>query len=61
MANGAIPATRSAVKLSPEYAEGGAERLFIEQLTGGVAGRGRSTPAYPAITEAFSAGLRRRS
>lgn len=54
VANGAIPATRSAVKLSPEYAEGGAERLFIEQLTGGVARPRPRTPAYPAITEAFS-------
>jgi multiple sugar transport system substrate-binding protein len=53
-ANGAIPATDSAVKLSPEYAEGGAEHLFIEQLTGGVARPRPRTPAYPAITEAFS-------
>ncbi|WP_328746327.1 extracellular solute-binding protein [Streptomyces sp. NBC_00285] len=53
-ANGAIPATDSAVKLSPEYAEGGAEHLFIEQLRGGVARPRPRTPAYPAITEAFS-------
>ncbi|MFG2801942.1 ABC transporter substrate-binding protein [Streptomyces pseudovenezuelae] len=53
-ANGAIPATYSAVKLSPRYAEGGAERLFIEQLTDGVARPRPRTPAYPAITEAFS-------
>ncbi|MFF7067824.1 extracellular solute-binding protein [Streptomyces pseudovenezuelae] len=53
-ANGAIPATHSAVKLSPRYAEGGAERLFIEQLTDGVARPRPRTPAYPAITEAFS-------
>ncbi|MCX5260097.1 sugar ABC transporter substrate-binding protein [Streptomyces canus] len=54
VANGAIPATHSAVRLSPEYAEGGAERLFIEQLTDGVARPRPRTPAYPAITEAFS-------
>ncbi|MEU6377843.1 sugar ABC transporter substrate-binding protein [Streptomyces sp. NPDC046909] len=53
-ANGAIPATHSAVKLSPAYATGGAEHLFIEQLTGGVARPRPQTPAYPAITEAFS-------
>lgn len=54
VANGAIPATNSAVRLSPEYAEGGAERLFIEQLQDGVARPRPRTPAYPAITEAFS-------
>ncbi|MEU6350528.1 sugar ABC transporter substrate-binding protein [Streptomyces sp. NPDC047072] len=53
-ANGAVPATSSAVKLSPEYGEGGAEHLFIEQLTDGVARPRPQTPAYPAITEAFS-------
>jgi len=53
-ANGAIPATNSAVKLSPEYAAGGAEHLFIEQLTDGVARPRPRTPAYPAITDAFS-------
>ncbi|WP_449348962.1 extracellular solute-binding protein [Streptomyces shaanxiensis] len=54
VANGAIPATDSAVELSPAYAEGGAERLFIEQLRDGVARPRPRTPAYPAITEAFS-------
>ncbi|MEU9171511.1 sugar ABC transporter substrate-binding protein [Streptomyces sp. NPDC048420] len=54
VANGAIPATNSAVRLSPQYAEGGAERLFIEQLTDRVARPRPRTPAYPAITEAFS-------
>lgn len=53
-ANGAIPATNSAVKLSPEYRTGGAEHLFIEQLTGGIARPRPQTPAYPAITDAFS-------
>ncbi|MGW0821280.1 sugar ABC transporter substrate-binding protein [Streptomyces sp. NPDC002845] len=53
-ANGAIPATNSAVRLSPKYGENGAERLFIEQLRGGVARPRPQTPAYPAITDAFA-------
>ncbi|NNN30512.1 sugar ABC transporter substrate-binding protein [Streptomyces sp. S3(2020)] len=53
-ANGGIPATHSAVKLSSAYGPGGAEHLFIEQLTGGVARPRPQTPAYPAITDAFS-------
>jgi multiple sugar transport system substrate-binding protein len=53
-ADGAVPATNSAVKRSPAYGEGGAERLFIEQLRDGVARPRPRTPAYPAITEAFS-------
>ncbi|MCT9078828.1 sugar ABC transporter substrate-binding protein [Streptomyces fulvoviolaceus] len=53
-ANGAIPATDSAVKLSPVYGADGAERLFIEQLRDGVARPRPQTPAYPAITDAFS-------
>ncbi|WP_405932672.1 ABC transporter substrate-binding protein [Streptomyces sp. NBC_00827] len=52
-ANGAIPATDSAVKISPAFAEGGPERLFIDQLR--TVARPRSqTPAYPAVTLAFS-------
>ena len=53
-ANGGIPATHSAVKLSSAYGTDGAEHLFIEQLTGGVARPRPRTPAYPAITDAFS-------
>jgi multiple sugar transport system substrate-binding protein len=53
-ANGAVPATNRAVKLSPTYREGGAERLFIEQLRDGIARPRPQTPAYPAITGAFS-------
>ncbi|UUU34714.1 sugar ABC transporter substrate-binding protein [Streptomyces sp. CA-210063] len=53
-ANGAIPATERAVKLSPLYDEDGAERLFIEQLRSGVARPRPQTPAYPAVTVAFS-------
>ncbi|GAA3808774.1 ABC transporter substrate-binding protein [Streptomyces phyllanthi] len=53
-ANGAVPATYSAVKRSPTYGEDGTERLFIEQLRDGVARPRPQTPAYPAITAAFS-------
>jgi multiple sugar transport system substrate-binding protein len=53
-ANGAIPATDSAVELSPRFAEGGAERLFIEQLKSGIARPRTQTPAYPAVSQAFS-------
>ena len=53
-ANGAIPATISAVKLSPQYGASGAERLFIEQLRDGTARPRPQTPAYPAITGAFA-------
>ncbi|MEW2394909.1 sugar ABC transporter substrate-binding protein [Streptomyces sp. NPDC046862] len=53
-ANGAVPATNRAVKLSSAYGAGGAERLFLEQLRDGVARPRPQTPAYPAITTAFS-------
>ncbi|MGQ4433346.1 extracellular solute-binding protein [Streptomyces sp. SAS_260] len=48
VANGAIPATESAVKLSPRYPPGGSGHLFIEQLRDGVARPRPQTPAYPA-------------
>ncbi|WP_445027330.1 ABC transporter substrate-binding protein [Streptomyces sp. SAS_270] len=54
VANGAIPATNSAVRLSPRFGTKGPERLFIEQLRNGVAVPRPRTPAYPAITDAFS-------
>ncbi|TQE14609.1 sugar ABC transporter substrate-binding protein [Streptomyces ipomoeae] len=53
-ANGAIPATERAVKLSKQYDENGPERLFIEQLRSGVARPRPQTPAYPAVTQAFA-------
>ncbi|MDX3581645.1 extracellular solute-binding protein [Streptomyces europaeiscabiei] len=53
-ANGAIPATEGAVELSPLFDEDGAERLFIEQLRSGAARPRPQTPAYPAVTVAFS-------
>jgi multiple sugar transport system substrate-binding protein len=53
-ANGAIPATKSAVRLSPRFAEGGPEHLYIRQLESGVAKPRPQTPAYPELSEAFS-------
>ncbi|MCD7437794.1 sugar ABC transporter substrate-binding protein [Streptomyces lincolnensis] len=58
-ANGAVPATNSAVKLSARYRAGGAEHLFIEQLRSGVARPRPQTPAYPAVTEAFAGAFRK--
>lgn len=53
-ANGAIPATRSAVRISPDFAAGGPKHLYIEQLEGGVARSRPQTPAYPALSAAFA-------
>jgi len=52
-ANGAVPATRTAIARSPLYREGGPLRLFVEQLEGGFAVPRPRTPAYPVITSAF--------
>ncbi len=53
-ANGAVPATLTAVDKSPNYAEGGPLRLFAEQLNDGVTVPRPQTPAYRAITTAFA-------
>jgi multiple sugar transport system substrate-binding protein len=53
-ANGAIPATRSAVRISPDFAAGGPKHLYIEQLEDGVARSRPQTPAYPALSAAFA-------
>ncbi|MDX3669359.1 ABC transporter substrate-binding protein [Streptomyces europaeiscabiei] len=52
--NGGIPATGTAVERTDAFAEGGPGRLYIEQLRNGTARPRPQTPAYPAITEAFS-------
>lgn len=52
-ANGAVPATRTAINRSPLYRKGGPLRLFVEQLQGGFAVPRPRTPAYPVITSAF--------
>jgi multiple sugar transport system substrate-binding protein len=53
-ANGAVPATTTAVEKSENYAEGGPLRLFAEQLSEGVTVPRPQTPAYRAITTAFA-------
>ncbi len=52
-ANGAVPATRSAIEQSEPYAEGGGRHLFALQLTEGHVVPRPRTPAYPVITSAF--------
>jgi multiple sugar transport system substrate-binding protein len=58
-ANGAIPATISAIRLSPAFAPGGPEHIYVEQLQGGIARPRPQTPAYPAISAAFATALAR--
>ena len=53
-ANGAVPATSRAVGMFPRFATGGPEHLYIEQLQNGVARPRPQTPAYPALSAAFS-------
>jgi len=52
-ANGAVPATRTAVARSVNYQEGGELHLFAEQLIQGVSVPRPRTPAYPVITTEF--------
>jgi multiple sugar transport system substrate-binding protein len=56
-ANGAVPATFSAIRRSPDFAPGGPERLYVDQLAGGIARPRPLTPAYPAITAAFAGAI----
>ena len=53
-ANGAIPGTYSAIRLSPRFRAGGPEHLYVEQLEDGVARPRPQTAAYPALTAAFA-------
>jgi multiple sugar transport system substrate-binding protein len=56
-ANGAVPATRSAIRQSPDFAAGGPEHIFVQQLQDGIARPRPQTPAYPAVTAAFATAL----
>ena len=56
-ANGSIPATLSAIRLSPNFTAGGPEHLYVEQLQNGIARPRPQTPAYPAISTAFATAL----
>jgi multiple sugar transport system substrate-binding protein len=58
-ANGAVPATQSAIARSPYYREDGPLCLFVEQLRGGHALPRPRTPAYPVITAEFQKAIER--
>jgi multiple sugar transport system substrate-binding protein len=53
-ANGSIPATYSAIRLSPRFGPRGPEHLYVTQLEDGTARPRPQTPAYPAISKAFA-------
>ncbi len=52
-ANGAVPATRSAIRKSAHYGDNGPLHLFSRQLLDGYSIPRPKTPAYPIITSAF--------
>lgn len=52
-ANGAVPATKTAIAQSPLYREGGPLRLFSAQLLTDKTVPRPQTPGYPVITSAF--------
>lgn len=52
-ANGAVPARNTAIARSERYRKGGPLRLFVDQLSDGVAIPRPKTPAYPVITSVF--------
>ena len=58
-ANGAIPATQSAIARSARYRSKGPLRLFVEQLNRGYAVPRPRTPAYPVITAEFQKAIER--
>src|SRR6266550_704684 len=55
-ANGAVPATKSASEAEPQYAPGGPEYIFVQQLQSTAVPRPQ-TPAYPNITLSFAKAL----
>lgn len=54
LANGAMPATRTALAASPNYRAGGELAIYMQQALQGVSMVRPETPAYPAISSAFS-------
>ena len=52
-ANGAVPATRTAISRSQLYRAGGPLHLYAEQLLAGYSVPRPQTPAYPIISSAF--------
>jgi multiple sugar transport system substrate-binding protein len=57
-ANGAVPATRTAIARSPLYQAGGPLHLFARQLAEGYSVPRPQTPAYPIISSAFEQAFR---
>jgi multiple sugar transport system substrate-binding protein len=58
-ADGAVPGTYSAIRLSPRFAVGGPEHLYVEQLEDGIARPRPQTAAYPALTAAFASAFQK--
>lgn len=58
-ANGAVPGTKSAIAKSPNHAPGGPLELYVTQLEGApdIAQPRALTPAYPTMTQTFTATL----
>jgi len=58
-ANGAVPGTKSAIAKSPIHADGGELELYVSQLEGApdIAMPRALTPAYPTLTQTFTATL----
>jgi multiple sugar transport system substrate-binding protein len=57
-ANGAIPAKIGVARSSAAFGPGGPEHVYLQQLEDGTARPRPQTPAYPAITAAFSVAVR---
>ncbi len=53
-ANGAVPARKSAIAKSKNYAKGGPLAIYVDQINRNVTLERPVTPAYPAITKAFA-------
>ena len=51
--DGAVPSRKSAIAQAPQFASGGPEYLFVQQLESSIAVPRPQTPAYPTITQAF--------
>jgi len=58
-ANGAVPATHTALRRSELYRDDGPLRLFSAQLTGGWSVPRPETPAYPVISSVFEEAFQR--
>lgn len=57
-ADGAIPSRKSVIDKSPQFAVGGEERLYVEQLLGDTAVPRPQTPAFPTIAVSFGKVIR---